>query len=722
MKLTGIKNINNYLRKIISQKIQPNDIGNYIESLEKCINIYDYIYEYDRLKISPQILKLLPSEKSYYTFTNLYKSFINDINLDTFKSANIWGSVNSNPFHKGVSQEMDELQNEIDNDQGFLDNLVNSFSKIIDPKFDNLTSNTIIYIGENVTKGIHIYTNKTRKEALEAYFSKPRTSIKIGNYNITSKDISYKQLKESKWEIDIIYLKTNNGTLRSNIDKMEKLVKKEILKWLNDKIVNNLEVLDSLSDMSHFISEIDLLQSNVLNAIDKGYTCPEIDMQSENSYFKADMLRHPIIEHISTIAKYVPNDVSMGQILKDQDPSVCGILLFGVNAVGKSSLMKSIGINIIMAQAGMYVASSKFKYKPYKYLFTRIRNNDNLYAGLSSFEVEMKEFKVILRYANSDSIILGDELCSGTETQDATALVASGIGLLSKRKCSFIFATHLHFLADMKYITELDNVRLCHMAVELDPKNPKKLLYSRKLQNGSGPKSYGILVCESMDLDDEFIAKAKEIRQSMNNYKTNSGSNNSSNSSNSSNFNEINIVSSSIIGSKYNSEKLIGLCEVCNNSVACDVHHINQQCDANHNDLIDSHDYGIFNKNKLWNLVALCKNCHNSIHNVPSKLEIIGYNNTSIGIELNYKWLENNLENNIKDLKINSEIINSKIINSEIINVKSKHNKNIDLTNIEKQMINDMKNANNTPKKIQYDLKRYHKLEMTQQQIRDFIL
>jgi DNA mismatch repair protein MutS len=61
--------------------------------------------------------------------------------------------------------------------------------------------------------------------------------------------------------------------------------------------------------------------------------------------------------------------------------------------------MKSLGINVIMAQAGMYVASSKFIYKPYKYLFTRIRNNDNLYAGLSSFEVEMKEFKVILKYA-----------------------------------------------------------------------------------------------------------------------------------------------------------------------------------------------------------------------------------------------------------------------------------------------------------------------------------
>ena len=102
--------------------------------------------------------------------------------------------------------------------------------------------------------------------------------------------------------------------------------------------------------------------------------------------------------------------------------------------------MKSIGINIIMAQAGMWVPCTSFDFYPYKYLFTRIRNNDDIYAGLSSFEVEMKEFNVILKYSDENSIILGDELCSGTETLDATAIVASGLYKLHERKTSFIFA------------------------------------------------------------------------------------------------------------------------------------------------------------------------------------------------------------------------------------------------------------------------------------------
>ena len=137
------------------------------------------------------------------------------------------------------------------------------------------------------------------------------------------------------------------------------------------------------------------------------------ETENSASYICAKTLRHPIIEIINSRVKYVPNDIHLGDDAKES-----GLLLFGMNSSGKSSFMKAVGLNIIMAQAGMFVASSNFIYKPYKYLFTRIRNNDNLYAGLSSFEVEMKEFKVILKYANEESIILGDELCSGTETQE----------------------------------------------------------------------------------------------------------------------------------------------------------------------------------------------------------------------------------------------------------------------------------------------------------------
>jgi DNA mismatch repair protein MutS len=698
-KLSGIRNIDNYLRKMITSKLSPTDIPNYYDSLNNIIHVYNYLNNIIEKQFAgtPNTLSaMLPPNESFKQFTTLVDKFKSDIIMDNLRG-NLWSGIDNNPFRPTVNAVLDELQSEIDDDASFLDNLITTLSKFIDTGFNPETSKTIINKGDNVTKGIHIYVNKARRDALEQYFEKNKTVFKVGKYNILPKDINFTQMKDSgKWEIELHYLKTSNGTLKANLDRMGQIVKSHIIDWIQINITNNEQILDVLSKFSHFIAETDLLQSNTYNAVENGYISPAIDDNRQaNSYMIAEKIRHPIIEQIATRANYVPNDVKMGI------DGVNGMLLFGVNAVGKSSLMKSMGINIIMAQAGMFVAASSFVYKPYKYLFTRIRNNDNLYAGLSSFEVEMKEFKVILKYANEESIILGDELCSGTETQDATALVAAGIGQLSKRNSSFIFATHLHFLADMSYVRELQNVKLFHLLVERDPKDPSKLIYSRKLQEGNGPKSYGILVCESMNLDEEFIEKAKEIRASMD-KKPVVGS------------------LSGIIGevSKYNKEKVVEMCEVCKESCAVDVHHINQQCDANENHNIEHQEYGIFNKNKLYNLVALCKECHQSVHSGPCRLKINGYSFTNKGVELSYNWLglsgslgfsgsitEEKQKQNQKGLKIKNEF--------------TKEEETVLTEDIKDEIIKMSKE--NTVKKIQFDIKRKYNITVKQQQIRDLI-
>ena len=75
--------------------------------------------------------------------------------------------------------------------------------------------------------------------------------------------------------------------------------------------------------------------------------------------------------HIGHARTYVTNDILLGSDNKD------GILLFGTNACGKSTLMKAVGLNVVLAQAGLFVAASSFKFTPYTQIFTRILNNDN---------------------------------------------------------------------------------------------------------------------------------------------------------------------------------------------------------------------------------------------------------------------------------------------------------------------------------------------------------
>ena len=153
-----------------------------------------------------------------------------------------------------------------------------------------------------------------------------------------------------------------------------------------------------------------------------------------------------MIEQLQTKERYVSNDISLG---KEKD----GVLLYGTNAVGKTSIIRAIGISVIMAQAGLFVPCKSFEYSPYKNIFSRILGNDNLFKGLSTFAVEMSELRHILRYTDENSLILGDELCSGTEIESAISIFVTGIQLFHKKQSSFIFATHLHQIVDYDEIT-----------------------------------------------------------------------------------------------------------------------------------------------------------------------------------------------------------------------------------------------------------------------------
>jgi DNA mismatch repair protein MutS len=270
-----------------------------------------------------------------------------------------------------------------------------------------------------------------------------------------------------------------------------------------------------------------------------------------------------------------------------------GLLLYGTNAVGKTSFIRALGISIIMAQAGLYVPASSFVYKPYKYIFTRILGNDNIFKGLSTFAVEMSELRTILRLANKNSLVLGDELCSGTESISATSIFVAGINQLYNAKCSFIFATHLHEIIEYDEIKSLETVKMMHMSVIYD-KQSDILIYNRKLQDGPGNNMYGLEVCKSLALPQDFLELAHSIRM------------------------KYHPESSSILGqttSHFNAKHIKGMCESCHVNMAEEVHHLQFQQNANDNGIIQNQESGqVFHKNNPANLLSLCESCHNKMH------------------------------------------------------------------------------------------------------------
>jgi DNA mismatch repair protein MutS len=123
----------------------------------------------------------------------------------------------------------------------------------------------------------------------------------------------------------------------------------------------------------------------------------------------------------------------------------------------------------------------------------------------------MVELKAILRRANSKSLIIGDEICRGTEHVSGSAIVASAIINLSKANASFILATHLHEISTMERITKLENVKSFHLSVEHDKKTDS-LIFDRKLREGSGEPIYGVTVAKYIINDADFIETANEIK------------------------------------------------------------------------------------------------------------------------------------------------------------------------------------------------------------------
>ena len=271
----------------------------------------------------------------------------------------------------------------------------------------------------------------------------------------------------------------------------------------------------------------------------------------------------------------------------------------------------------------------------------------------------MIELKPILEKSNEKSLILGDELCSGTETISAISIISSSILELSKKNTSYILTTHFHQLMDIKDIINLNNLKIYHLKVDYD-KNKDLLIYNRKLSEGPGPSSYGLLVCEAMKLNNNFIKKAKEIQSKL--------------------LNQSNLILNNK-SSHYNKDIKMDCCEICKSTNNLETHHINEQKDADNNNNINH-----FHKNIKHNLVVLCKECHNKV--TYGGLEIYGYLDTTDGKKLNYQFINNNKSKkkyNQKEINIILSYQNKNFKKDDILNIlKLNHKINISKSTLTK--------------------------------------
>ncbi|KAG5490069.1 hypothetical protein JKF63_00188 [Porcisia hertigi] len=151
-------------------------------------------------------------------------------------------------------------------------------------------------------------------------------------------------------------------------------------------------------------------------------------------------MTHPLLAGKNPVANSVSLDDEEGRVL----------LLTGPNMAGKSTLMRTVAINVLLAQLGGPVLATKMQLSPVDRVFTRIGARDASHKGQSTLYVELSETADILHSASARSLCLVDELGRGTSTHDGMAIAYATLQALSAIKPAApltIFSTHYHALA-----------------------------------------------------------------------------------------------------------------------------------------------------------------------------------------------------------------------------------------------------------------------------------
>lgn len=595
--LVQVKDVEKICRQIIMKKIYPSSIFNLYKTLILCRELYNLMNSHLTLQkylFYDNKMRVNENHNLFIENVNSIVSFIEDnLLIDECKNYNSLLSFDKNIICSGLSSKLDDTIRTYNENIKLFNELREHLNKLLRMQEKTID---IEYVKEHETEksGTSLQITKKRGGVLKTIFNTLSGSnepyVELSNKTkLYYKDFKLVHASSSNDEIDSPFLNKiikENLVLKDNIHKEIVIAYNSFIELLEQKWFSSLE------NIATYIAKLDVLQCKSYVAIENNYCRPVILSDEPKAFVRASKMRHVLIEHIQKNEVYVPNDVELG--CKDNNDTQNGLLLFGINMSGKSSYIKSIGISLIMAQSGMFVPCSQFVYKPYKSIFSRINCSDNLFKNLSLFAVEMTELRMILKNSDENSMILVDELAVGTETQSSLSILMATLEELHKKETSFLFSTHFHEILEFDEMNLLTKMKVKHLHVFYD-REQDCLVYERTLRDGNGNKSYGIEVCKSLYFQPDFLDRTMEIKNKY--FKENSG-----------------VLSYE--PSRYNSDKLKGICEICKIHFSSDVHHIEEQKKGNESGFIDS-----FHKNHKANLMSICEKCHIKIHQEEHRMK-----------------------------------------------------------------------------------------------------
>ena len=252
-----------------------------------------------------------------------------------------------------------------------------------------------------------------------------------------------------------------------------------------------------IQDAAARVATADVLAAFAQTAVAERYARPSL---TDDFVLDLEACRHPVVERMMPREAFIPNDVRL-----DTERQI--MIVTGPNMAGKSTVLRQVGLCVLMAQAGSFVPAARASIGLVDRLFTRVGASDDLARGQSTFMVEMSETAAILHNATRRSLVLLDEIGRGTSTYDGVAIAWSVAEYLHETiGCKTIFATHYHEL------TQLADrfARIVNMNVAVH-ESGDEIVFLHRLRPGGADRSYGIHVARLAGLPAGVIDCARAV-------------------------------------------------------------------------------------------------------------------------------------------------------------------------------------------------------------------
>ena len=365
-------------------------------------------------------------------------------------------------------------------------------------------------IADNASSELrNIRRQKARKEAdikakLNSYISSDRYDDALQDKVVSMRDGRYVvPVKTNKKSLigGIIHDKSSSGNtifvepaaiveLNNQLKDLELKEDDEIRRIL-DRLSRFVEKFDiEILENQKLISRIDFLAAKAKFAINNEYTKPKI---TTDKIIKLNQARHPLLT-----GKVVPIDVVIGGDYKT-------LIITGPNTGGKTVSLKTVGLISLMAQTGFYIpAEENSIVNVFDDIFVDIGDTQSLEMSLSTFSASLTKIVKITESASPNSLVLLDELGSGTDPTEGAALAISILDYLRKKEIMTFATTHY---SELKYYA-VETAGVMNASVEFDVNT---LSPTYKLEIGTPGKSNAFEISKRLGLDESILKNAQNL-------------------------------------------------------------------------------------------------------------------------------------------------------------------------------------------------------------------